>query len=106
VRIPRLIPELPLLRRELIELSARRRTYIVRSLGALLLLGWVLFQVSNSLSELVQYQLQNAMNFGFGRSAAMSLMGSGAILFPRLVPTLFLAVQLLMPSLVCGSITI
>lgn len=106
MRIPRLIPELPLLRRELIELSARRRTYIVRSLGALLLLGWVLFQVSNSLSELVQYQLQNAMNFGFGRSAAMSLMGSGAILFPRLVPTLFLAVQLLMPSLVCGSITI
>lgn len=106
MRIPRLIPELPLLRRELIELSARRRTYVVRFLGALLLLGWVLFQVSSSLSDLMQYQVQNAISIGFGQPAAMSLMGSGSILFPRLVPTLFLAVQLLMPSLICGSITI
>ncbi len=103
MRIPRLIPELPLLRRELIELSARRRTYIVRSLGALVLLGWVVYLLNSSMSELMQYQLQGAARGGGMRG--MSLMGAGSILFPRLVPSLFMAVQLLMPSLVCGSIT-
>ncbi|MFN5796884.1 MAG: ABC transporter permease [Planctomyces sp.] len=103
MRIPRLIPELPLLRRELIELSARRRTYIVRSLGALVLLGWVVYLLNSSISELMQYQLQGAARGGGMRG--MSLMGAGSILFPRLVPSLFMAVQLLMPSLVCGSIT-
>lgn len=100
MKIPRLIPELPLLRRELIELSARRRTYVVRSLGALVLLGWVVYLVNNSLMELMGFQLQ-----GLGGRGAMSLLGAGSILFPRLVPPLFFAVQLLMPSLVCGSIT-
>ncbi len=104
MRIPRLIPELPLLRRELIELSARRRTYVVRSLGALVLLGWVLYLVSDSYKDLLLAQLQ--VTGGLGRRLpVMSLMGAGSLLFPRLVPPLFMAVQLLMPSLVCGSIT-
>ena len=49
--ILRLIPELPLLRRELTELSNRRRTYIIRFVGAVVVLSvvMVLFQRQISL---------------------------------------------------------
>ena len=108
MRILRLVPELPLLRRELTELSARKRTYVVRSLGAMVLLAWVLWVSQNVLSDWQRQQQQRGM-WAPGRAAlvpAASLMGAGEVLFPRLVPLLFLAVQLLMPSMVCGSITI
>lgn len=109
MRIPRLVPELPLLRRELTELSARKRTYVVRSLGAMVLLAWVLWVSQNVLSAWQQQQQQQRGMWAFGGALgvpAASLMGAGEVLFPRLVPLLFLAVQLLMPSMVCGSITI
>ncbi|MFN5585347.1 MAG: hypothetical protein ACK5DR_08610 [Planctomyces sp.] len=38
----RLLPELPLLRRELSELSARRRTYVIRVLGAVVIVAGVI----------------------------------------------------------------
>ena len=49
--ILRFIPELPLLRRELTELSNRRRTYIIRFVGAVVVLSvvMVLFQRQISL---------------------------------------------------------
>ncbi|MFO0060710.1 MAG: hypothetical protein ACK57O_07520, partial [Planctomyces sp.] len=38
----RLLPELPLLRRELSELSARRRTYVIRVLSAVVIVAGVI----------------------------------------------------------------
>ena len=58
MRILRLVPELPLLRRELTELSARKRTYVVRSLGAMVLLAWVLWVSQNVLSDWQRQQQQ------------------------------------------------
>lgn len=95
----RLFPELPLLRRELTELAARRRTWVLRSLAGLLLIGlasWsvltVLYSAIGMMSAPIDFPLQ--------------ALGIGAEIFPRMALLLFYAVQLLMPSLICGSITI
>jgi ABC-type transport system involved in multi-copper enzyme maturation permease subunit len=95
----RLFPELPLLRRELTELAARRRTWVLRSLAGLLLIGlasWsvvrVLYSVIGMMSAPIDFPLQ--------------ALGIGAEIFPHMALLLFYAVQLLMPSLICGSITI
>lgn len=95
----RLFPELPLLRRELTELAARRRTWVLRSLAGLLLIGmasWsvirVLYSVIGMMSAPIDFPLQ--------------ALGIGAEIFPRMALLLFYAVQLLMPSLICASITI
>ncbi|MEY3176055.1 MAG: hypothetical protein RLZZ436_3969 [Planctomycetota bacterium] len=94
----RLFPELPLLRRELTELAARRRTWVLRSLAALLLLGLAFWGVSSTL------RMNGLANAQTGLDPRT--LGIGAQFFPFLARLLFFTVQLLMPSLICGSITI
>ncbi len=96
----RLIPELPLLRRELIELSNRRRTYIVRFLGAIIILSIVMMQYFRVMETISQ-----ATNPA-GGWVANKFNGSGGVIFNALVPMLFHSVQLLMPALICGAVTI
>ncbi len=96
----RLIPELPLLRRELIELSNRRRTYIVRFVGAIIILSIVMVQYFR-----VMQIISQAANPG-GGWVANKFNGSGGVIFSALVPMLFHSVQLLMPALICGAVTI
>ena len=96
----RLIPELPLLRRELIELSNRRRTYIVRFFGAIIILSIVMVQYFR-----VMQIISQAENPG-GGWVANKFNGSGGDVFNALVPMLFHSVQLLMPALICGAVTI
>ena len=96
----RLIPELPLLRRELIELSNRRRTYIVRFVGAIIILSIVMVQYFRAMEIISQ-----ATNPG-GGWVANKFNGSGREIFSALVPMLFHSVQLLMPALICGAVTI
>ena len=95
----RLIPELPLLKRELTELAARRRTYVVRTVGAVVILSLAVYFVGDALASFVG----NA--FPGERNTTLKLLGAGAIAFPRLVWLLFPAIQILMPSMTCGSIT-
>lgn len=95
----RLFPELPLLRRELTELAARRRTWVLRSLAGLLLIGLASWSV---LRVLYVYIGVTSAPIDF----SPQMLGIGAMIFPRMALLLFYAVQLLMPSLICGSITI
>jgi hypothetical protein len=95
----RLFPELPLLRRELTELAARKRTYVLRMLAAVLLVG-VSFVV-----------LRNYMGFvtpvpGSYRNITLEMLGLGEQVFLFLVQLLCYSVWLFMPSLVCGAISI
>ena len=96
----RLIPELPLLRRELIELSNRRRTYIIRFFGAIIILSIVMVQYFR-----VMQIISQTANPG-GGWVANKFNGSGGVIFSALVPMLFHSVQLLMPALICGAVTI
>lgn len=96
----RLIPELPLLRRELIELSNRRRTYIVRFFGAIIILSIVMVQYFRAMQN-----ISESTNPG-GGWVANKFNGSGEVIFSALVPMLFHSVQLLMPALICGAVTI
>jgi ABC-type transport system involved in multi-copper enzyme maturation permease subunit len=100
VSLLRLIPELPLLRRELIELSNRRRTYIVRFVGAIIILSIVMVQYFR-----VMQIISQTANPG-GGWVANKFNGSGGVIFSALVPMLFHSVQLLMPALTCGAVTI
>lgn len=96
----RLIPELPLLKRELTELAARRRTYVVRTVGAVVILSLAVYFVAEALSGYLGNSLPGQRNM------ASKILGAGAIAFPRLIWLLFPAIQILMPSMTCGSITI
>ncbi len=95
----RLFPELPLLRRELTELAARRRTWVLRSLAGLLLIGLAFWSVLTVLHNQIGLVTIDAY-------FSPDTLGVGAEIFPGLARLLFYAVQLLMPSLICGSITI
>ena len=97
----RLIPELPLLRRELTELAARKRTYVLRFVAALLLLSMGSYVVSTEIE-----QVSLAMGRRLGGAAQISALGVGSVVFPQVAVLLFSAVQLLMPALICGSIAI
>ncbi len=82
----RLLPNLPLLSKELIEQSVRRRTYILRSVYALVLItGFALIQS--------QYKNQS-----------MGMLGSGRELFEALIIGQSLAIMVIMPALSAGSI--
>lgn len=96
----RLIPELPLLKRELTELAARRRTYVVRTVGAVVILSLAVYFVAEALASHV------GSSFPGDRNTTLKLLGAGAIAFPRLVWLLFPAIQILMPSMTCGAISI
>ena len=100
-----LFPQLPLLRRELTELANRRRTYVIRILGAIALLSVVFFALQISITRFVG--IPNLMMPG---QTAVGVPGNryfgiGGTIFSDVVPWLFRCVQLLMPALVCGSIT-
>ena len=91
-----LLPELPLFRRELTELANRRRTYIVRVVGAVILCAmvWIAFN-----RVIAQWEM-NATGMGASR-----YFGIGREVFAAVVPLLFRAIQLLLPALCCASIT-
>ncbi|MFN9718540.1 MAG: ABC transporter permease [Planctomycetota bacterium] len=91
----RLLPELPLLRRELIEQANRRRTYILRFIGAIAILSLVLLRFSSSLTSPFA---------GIQARTPNPFQGSGGRIFRELIPILFRFVELLMPALICGSI--
>ena len=95
-----MIPELPLLRRELAELSSRRRTYVIRFVGAIIVLTTVMVYYNFHMA------LLGSSISGFGSANPHRFLGAGAPIFRGLVPVLFVSVQLLMPALICGSITI
>ncbi len=91
------IPELPLLRRELTELSNRRRTYIVRFIGAIVVLSGVMLYFSDHVAALSTMNRTGNPN---------RYLGSGGVIFNGIVPMLFYSVQFLMPALICGAITL
>jgi hypothetical protein len=100
VSIRAMIPELPLLRRELTELASRRRTYIIRFVGAICILSAVMLYYSHQITML------DAGGFGAGGANPNRYAGAGGTIFKAIVQNLFIAVQMLMPALICGSITI
>ena len=107
--ILRFIPELPLLRRELTELSNRRRTYIIRFVGAIVVLSvvMVLFQRQISLIGSGAFGPGTFRGPGSGMPYNPNkFFGTGGMIFQSIVPMLFHAVQLLMPALICGAITL
>ncbi len=95
-----IIPELPLLRRELTELSSRRRTYVIRFVGAIIVLTAVMLYFN------YQVAMLESSGYGVGSGNPNRFVGVGASIFKGIVPMLFVSVQLLMPALICGSITI
>ena len=82
---------LPLLTRELIEQSARRRTYFVRLLYASLLFLLAYWQFSAILTS--------------SGSNNLAILGTGADMFSRVVELQFLGILLFLPALSCGAIT-
>lgn len=104
-RILNLLPQFPVLRRELTELANRRRTYIIRIVGAIALLS-VVFIVLQIATEQAAARKNPSGFGGFGRGGVTDLMGIGRGIFSSVVPCLFRAIQLLMPALCCGAITI
>lgn len=94
----RLIPELPLLRRELTELSNRRRTYFVRVLGAVVLLFFTFLAYEAAMTERMG-------RLKLGALGIENFLGIGGDVFYRITPILFYTIQLLMPALCCASIT-
>ena len=95
-----IIPELPLLRRELTELSSRRRTYVIRFFGAIIVLTTVMLYYSYHVAML------ESSGYGVGSGNPNRFLGAGSPIFKGIVPMLFVSVQVLMPALICGSITI
>jgi len=111
VSLLRFIPELPLLRRELIELSNRRRTYIIRFLGAIVILTFVVFTFLRQINAIAAGVPGITFAGGFpviSRTAwnPNKFLGTGGIVFSSIVPMLFHFIQVLMPALICGSITL
>ncbi|MFO0428423.1 MAG: hypothetical protein ACK526_17780 [Planctomyces sp.] len=108
--IPAMIPQFPLLRRELTELANRPRTYVIRVAGAVILLSIVYLQLRASI-----YRSTGAQTAGMPGSsvdpstataaAALNLLGIGGEIFEEIVPWLFRLIQILMPALCCGAIT-
>lgn len=91
----KLLPELPLLRRELTELANRKRTYVIRFLGALVILFYVFVVYEQAMSSRLGAQLQPGMN---------PMLGVGGIIFARITSPLFILIQVLMPALCCAAI--
>lgn len=92
--------ELPLLRRELTELSNRRRTYVVRVVGACFLLFFVFIGYQQAILQRQQF-LSNLS----GYVGPTAYLGIGGTVFSRITPVLFVTIELLMPALCCAAIT-
>lgn len=91
----RLFPELPLLKRELTELANRKRTYVVRFVGALVILFYVFLVYQQAMNSRLASPFQTSLN---------PMFGVGGQIFSRITPSLFVAIQILMPALCCASI--
>ena len=91
--------ELPLLRRELTELANRRRTYVVRIVGAAVILVLVIYKYHMVLSAKMQQR------GAFGISGPTQFLGIGQDIFAGVVPQLFAVISLLLPALCCASVT-
>lgn len=89
------LPELPLLKRELIEQANRRRTYVLRFLGAVTILSLVLLNFSQMFSD---------ARVAVGQGNPNPFQGEGGRAFKQIVPALFRFIQVVMPALICGSI--
>ncbi len=88
----RLLPlGLPLLSKELTEMANRRRTYIIRTIYALLFLGCVGFIYMDSMVP----QMSNPL----------AMLGRGREIFQAMVFLQFVAIYLLLPAITCGVIT-
>lgn len=86
-----LIFGLPLLTKDLIEQAARRRTYLLRVIYAVILYGaafWAYADLSSG-----------------GAQAGLSNLGRGADFFRGLVQIQFVAIIVLLPAMSCGAIT-
>src|SRR5262249_48509229 len=81
---------LPLLAKELIEQSTRKRTYVVRVVYAMLLFtaAWLLFY------DVVQV----------GTTSPLANLGSGRRMFEVLMKLQFAGIYLVMPAVTCGVI--
>lgn len=82
---------LPLLAKELVEQAARKRTYRVRTLYAVVLFAFSLLIVHS----FFQYAGSNPLN----------VLGRGGDLFEPLVFVQFVAIYVFLPAMMCGSIT-
>ncbi len=82
---------LPLLSKELIEMANRRRTYVIRTVYALLFLGCVGFIYMDSLAP----QINNPL----------AILGRGREIFQAMVFLQFVAIYLLLPAITCSVIT-
>src|SRR4051794_40680725 len=82
---------LPLLSKELLEQSARPRTFIIRTLYAALLFFF----------SLLIFYLSSYQNF----ASPLTLLGRGRQVFQQVTLLQFLGVYLFMPAITCGVIT-
>tara|TARA_R110002111_G_scaffold153375_1_gene220174 strand:- start:133122 stop:134993 length:1872 start_codon:yes stop_codon:yes gene_type:complete len=82
---------LPLLAKELTELSNRRRTYIIRTIYALLFLGCVGFIYIEEMSRL--------------QNNPMAILGRGRQIFESMIYLQFFAIYLFLPAITCSVIT-
>ena len=81
---------LPLAAKELIEQAARRRTYVARTVYAVLLFATCLFA---------------SWGDAFRQTGPLSMLGSGVNLFEVVVVLQFVGIVLFMPARTCGAIT-
>lgn len=98
-----LTTEFPLFRRELTELAQRRRTYLVRVIGAVALLTFVLYTVIGLTQTSVALTTP-----GFRSGAPFGVsggLGVGGQVFHVVVPLLFLMIPALLPAQCCSAIT-
>ncbi|MEZ6126561.1 MAG: ABC transporter permease subunit [Planctomycetaceae bacterium] len=93
------LPELPLLRRELTELANRPRTYVVRIVGAIIILLIVFMAYRDAIHARL------TMSGGYGFDEASRFAGVGGEVFRRITPNLFFAIQILMPAFCCAAVT-
>lgn len=106
MKLSALIPELPLLKRELIELANRRRTYVIRFFGAIAVLIWVLIEFRSAVDFAVAMRQNMSGVSGMAGWSPNKFQGIGGTVFLRLVPKLFQFITFLMPALICGAITL
>jgi len=99
----RLPIELPLFRRELTELAQRRRTYLIRVIGAIVMMTFVMYMINN-VTQMSAMSTQQMMSSGAGISKFYGL-GIGQAIFSRVVSLLFLMIPALLPALCCSAIS-
>jgi len=87
-RLPRLA--LPLLARELTEQSRRRKTYVLRTVYAMLLFGFTYLQFDTVFTRL--------------RENPLAALGEGESMFVWLIWAGIAAIYLLLPALVCSAV--